>query len=44
MSVALVGVYLVKDIEDIYMAIIVASIIAVGIACQTYTDVKGKKA
>jgi hypothetical protein len=44
MSVALVGVYLVKDIEDIYMALIVAGIIAVGILCQTYTDVMGKKA
>lgn len=43
MSVALIGVYFVKDVEDILMALIVAGIIVVGIACQTLTDVWGKK-
>ncbi len=42
MSVVLIGVYLVKDIQNLYMAAIVAGLIAIGIACQTWTDVKGK--
>ncbi len=43
MSVILLGVYLVKDIEQTSMALIVAGLIAVGLACQTWTDIKGKK-
>jgi len=44
MSMAAVGVYLIKDIEDLWMAWMVAAIIIAAMACQTYTDIKGKKA
>ena len=43
MSMAAFGVYLVRDIEDLCMALIVAAIIIAAMACQTWTDIKGKK-
>lgn len=42
MTMAAFGVYLVKDIDNLWMAVIVASVIIAAMACQTYTDIKGK--
>ena len=40
---AMAGAYLLKDITDLKLAAIVAAVIAVGIVCRTWTDIKGKK-
>lgn len=42
MTVALIGIYLVKDISDLRIAGLVAGIIIAGMICQTFTDIKGK--
>lgn len=43
-AAAIAGMYFIKEIDDIYMAIILASILVAGIAAQTITDIVGKKA
>lgn len=42
-SAAIVGMYFLKDIKDIKMALILAGILIAGIAAQTITDTWGKK-
>ena len=41
-AAAIACAWLIKDIQDLNMALIVASIVIVGIISQTVTDVKGK--
>ena len=43
MTMAAFGAYMVKDIENLWMAVIVAGVIIAAMACQTWTDIKGKK-
>jgi len=43
-AAAIACAWLIKDIEDLNMAIILASIVVVGIISQTVTDIRGKKA
>jgi mannose/fructose/N-acetylgalactosamine-specific phosphotransferase system component IID len=42
-AAAIACAWLIKDIKDLNMAMIVAGIVVVGIISQTITDVKGKK-
>ena len=38
----LIGIFFIKDTQNLYMACILAALLVVGVAAQTYTDIKGK--
>lgn len=42
MAMAAFGAYLIKDITDLKLAMIVAAIVVAGMVCQTVTDLRGK--